>query len=268
GTGVWSAAAGVSVLKSLDPLVVFGSVNYFMNRAQGFDDIDESLGDQPGRVDLGDSLQYGAGVAFALNERSSLSASFTQRFVQHTRLRPTGLDWQKVIGSHANVAMMNFGATFSLAPNVSLLASVGIGMTADPPARVAGWRLPFRFGARGGRPRSERPWRCPRSDAGFVVADATALLLCAVLDADLSQFDRLPDEMRPVASAKFAAVIVEMPLDCSGRQRQVLGDFSCRVSLHDQFENLDLPVREDARRLTFRVVASVSRGAPARFMAL
>src|SRR5690606_2815203 len=85
GTGVWSAAAGVSVLKSLDPLVVFGSVNYFMNFAQGFDDIDESLGDQPGRVDLGDSLQYGAGVAFALNERSSLSASFTQRFVQHTR---------------------------------------------------------------------------------------------------------------------------------------------------------------------------------------
>src|SRR5690606_22774572 len=97
---------------------------------------------------------------------------------------------------------------------------------------------------------------------------ANALLLCAILDADLSQFDRLPDEMRPVASAKFAADVVQMPLDCSGRQRQALGDFSCGVSLHDQFENLDLSVGEDARRLTFRVVASVSRGAPARFMAL
>lgn len=145
GTGVWSSAAGLSVLKSLDPLVVFGSVNYFMNFANGFADIDETPGDQPGRVDLGDSIQYGAGVAFALNERSSLSASFTQRFVQDTRLRPDEQGWQKVIGSHANVAMMNFGATFALAKNVSLLGSVGIGMTADAPDMIVSLRLPIRY---------------------------------------------------------------------------------------------------------------------------
>lgn len=145
GTGVWSASAGISVLKSLDPLVVFGSANYFMNFDKGFSDIDEATGDQPGRVDLGDSIQYGAGVAFALNERSSLSASFTQRFVRNTRLRPDGQGWQKVIGSHANVAMMNFGATFALARNVSLLGNVSIGMTADAPDMVVSLRLPFRF---------------------------------------------------------------------------------------------------------------------------
>lgn len=72
GTGVWSASGGISVLKSLDPIVVFGSVTYFWNFEKHFDDIDEIAGAQPGSVNIGNAIQYGAGVAFALNERSSL----------------------------------------------------------------------------------------------------------------------------------------------------------------------------------------------------
>ena len=145
GTGVWSGSAGVSVLKSLDPLVVFGSVTYFHNFRHDFGDIDEAPGDQPGGADLGDAVQYGAGVAFALNERSSLSASFTQRFVAATHLRPNGGDWQKVIGSNANVALLNFGATFAITDKVALLGSVSVGMTADAPDMVVSLMLPIRF---------------------------------------------------------------------------------------------------------------------------
>lgn len=145
GTGVWSNSAGLSVLKTLDPMVVFGSVTYFRNWRGSFDDIEETTGDQPGSVKLGDAIQYGAGIAFALNERSSLSTSFTQRFVHRTKLRPLGGDWQSVVGSQANVALLNFGATFSLAEGVSLLTNVSVGMTADAPDMVIGVRLPFRF---------------------------------------------------------------------------------------------------------------------------
>lgn len=145
GTGVWSASGGISVLKSLDPIVVFGSVTYFWNFQNHFDDIDEMVGAQPGEVNIGNAIQYGAGVAFALNERSSLSTSFTQRFVSSTRLKPDGGDWQKVVGSGANVALLNFGATFSLSDRVSLLANVSIGMTADAPDMIVGLRLPIRF---------------------------------------------------------------------------------------------------------------------------
>jgi hypothetical protein len=145
GTGVWAGSAGFSFLKSLDPMVVFGSVTYFHNLEKNFGDIDEAPGDQPGRVDIGDAFQYGAGVAFALNERSSLSASFTQRFVRSTWLRPAGKDWQKVIGSNANVALLNFGATFGLTDHVSLLGNVSIGMTADAPNMVVSLMLPIRF---------------------------------------------------------------------------------------------------------------------------
>ena len=99
----------------------------------------------PGGADLGDAVQYGAGVAFALNERSSLSASFTQRFVAATHLRPNGGDWQKVIGSNANVALLNFGATFAITDKVALLGSVSVGMTADAPDMVVSLMLPIRF---------------------------------------------------------------------------------------------------------------------------
>lgn len=145
GTGAWSASGGISVLKSLDPLVVFGSVTYFWNFTGNFDDIDETPGNQPGSVNIGNAIQYGAGVAFALNERSSLSTSFTQRLVNSTKLKSSTGSWQKVIGSQANVALLNFGATFSLSERVSLLANVSIGMTADAPDMIVGLRLPVRF---------------------------------------------------------------------------------------------------------------------------
>lgn len=50
-----------------------------------------------------------------------------------------------MIGSQANVALLNFGATFSLSERVSLLANVSIGMTADAPDMIVGLRLPVRF---------------------------------------------------------------------------------------------------------------------------
>src|SRR3546814_7044155 len=71
-------------------MVVFGSLTYFYNFSQHFRDIDEALGNQPGSTKIGDAIQYGAGVAFALNERSSLSLSFTQRFGERTTIRRDG----------------------------------------------------------------------------------------------------------------------------------------------------------------------------------
>lgn len=145
GTGVWGASVGVSVLKTIDPMVVFGSLSYFHNFPRSFGDIDEAEGDQPGRVWIGDAFQYGAGVAYALNERSSLSMSFTQRFVERTRIRREGQPFQRVVGSQANVGIVNLGASFALNDRLSLLTTVGIGMTSDAPDMVVSVRLPFRF---------------------------------------------------------------------------------------------------------------------------
>lgn len=146
GTGVWSASAGISLLKTLDPMVVFGSFTYFHNFAKHFDDLDEAVGDQPGRAKIGDAFQYGAGVAYALNERSSLSLSFTQRIVERTRLKRDGNDsYSRIVGSQGNVAILNLGATFSLTQKLALLTTLGLGMTTDAPDMILSVRLPFRF---------------------------------------------------------------------------------------------------------------------------
>lgn len=145
GTGVYGASLGVAVLKTLDPMVVFGNLNYFRNFSRDFDDIDENAGDIPGRVDIGDAWQFGAGLAFALNDKSSISMSYSQRLVERTRLTPDGQDTRVVAGSQANVGIANFGATFSLSPRLALVANVGIGLTDDSPDMSVAIRLPFRF---------------------------------------------------------------------------------------------------------------------------
>lgn len=145
GTGVYGASLGVAVLKTLDPMVVFGNLTYFRNFSRDFDDIDENAGDIPGRVDIGDAWQFGAGLAFALNDKSSISMSYSQRLVERTRLTPDGQDTRVVAGSQANVGIANFGATFSLSPRLALVANVGIGLTDDSPDMSVAIRLPFRF---------------------------------------------------------------------------------------------------------------------------
>lgn len=145
GTGVYGASVGVSVLKTLDPMVVFGSATYFHNFGRNFDDIDEIPGDQPGRVKIGNAYQFGAGLAFALNDKSSISMSYTQRIVERTSLTPADRDQRIVVGSQANVALMNLGATFSLGERLALVANVGLGLTDDSPDMAVSVRIPFRF---------------------------------------------------------------------------------------------------------------------------
>ena len=93
----------------------------------------------------GDAFQYGAGVAFAVNERSSLSFSFTQRFVEATDIRGLSGTFQSIIGSHANVATLNIGSTFAFSQRASVVVNVGAGLTRDTPDFSLVTRIPFSF---------------------------------------------------------------------------------------------------------------------------
>lgn len=145
GSGVWGASAGISVLKTIDPLVVFGSASYFHNFKRKFKDIDEAEGDQPGQVKLGNAFQWGAGVAFALNESSSLSMSFTQRLINRSAVKREGASKQIIVGSQGNVGLVNLGATFAINDKISVVSTVGLGLTDDAPDMSVGVRVPLRF---------------------------------------------------------------------------------------------------------------------------
>ncbi len=49
-----------------------------------------------GKVDLGNWFQIGAGVAFALNEKMSMSFSFSDLVSQKSKIKPDGDSWQTI----------------------------------------------------------------------------------------------------------------------------------------------------------------------------
>ncbi len=145
GNGVWGASAGLSFVKTLDPAILFASIGYTHTFARHFDDLDTNPATRnPGRVDLGNAFNYGVGVAFALNERTSLSMALTHRFNGATRVRADNLGyWQGVIGSDGNAAALNLGMTYAISPKFTLVASLGVGLTPDAPDVTMGFKVPF-----------------------------------------------------------------------------------------------------------------------------
>ena len=145
GSGLWSISNSLSFVKTTDPAILFANIGYTYNLEGSFSDISSSAGDQPGDVRLGDSIFYGLGMAFALNERMSMSMSLSQRISQKSQTRNAGDSWQKIIGSDGNAATFNAGLTYALSENLSMSTSLGIGLTPDAPDFTVGVKFPYRF---------------------------------------------------------------------------------------------------------------------------
>ncbi|WP_328796934.1 hypothetical protein [Luteimonas deserti] len=134
GNGLWQATVGLSAVKTTDPAILFGNVGYVHSFARNFGDLDNNpLTVNPGRVALGDAFYFGAGLAFAFNERTSLSIAFSDRLSARARTRYEGGDWVKLIGSDANAATMSLGVTHAMTPSATFVGVLGIGLTPDAP---------------------------------------------------------------------------------------------------------------------------------------
>lgn len=146
GNGVWQANLGLSAVKTMDPAIVFANVGYIYSRPRDFADIntDPETRD-PGSVRLGNTFYYGAGVAFAFNERTSLSLSFSDKLSAKASLRYKGAPWAKVIGSDANAATFNMGVTHALNEHTTLVSLFGFGLTPDAPDFSLSFKIPYMF---------------------------------------------------------------------------------------------------------------------------
>ncbi|MBB1319092.1 transporter [Shewanella sp. SR43-4] len=145
GSGVWGASTGFSLAKTFDPAIVFFNLNYGVSFTEAFDDLSGSPGLSPGEIDLGNYLDYSVGLAFAVSERMSLSMSFNQRFYSKTKQRPEGGEWEKIPRTDTNTASLGIGATLALSPNLSMVTSIGSGLTEDSPDYQISLRFPYRF---------------------------------------------------------------------------------------------------------------------------
>ncbi len=145
GSGVWSVSTGFSLAKTFDPAIVFFNLNYGASFKEHFDDLSGAVGESPGEIDLGNYLDYSLGLAFAVSERMSLAMSFNQRFYSKTKQRPEGGQWEGIPRTDTNTANLGIGATLALSPNLSMVTSIGAGLTEDSPDYQISLRFPYRF---------------------------------------------------------------------------------------------------------------------------
>jgi hypothetical protein len=146
GNGVWQATFGSSFVKTMDPAIVFGNVGYVHSFTRSFNDINtDPQIVTPGSVSLADIYYYGAGLAFAFNDRTSLSLSFSDRINGKDSLRATGGPWTKIIGSQANAATLNVGFTYALDAHTTIVTLLGMGMTPDAPDFTLTFKIPYMF---------------------------------------------------------------------------------------------------------------------------
>lgn len=146
GSGVWGLSTGLSFIKTVDPVILFWNFELGYNFEEHFDDISSLAGEtKPGDIKLGNSFQYGFGTAFAFNEKTSLSISFTHRLVEKSKTRETGSDWTTVVGSDANIATMNLGLTYARSNKSSVVVNIGTGLTPDAPDFQVGIKFPYSF---------------------------------------------------------------------------------------------------------------------------
>lgn len=146
GNGVWQANIGLSAIKTMDPAIVFANLGYIHSFPRRFGDIDtDPQTRNSGEVKLGESYYVGAGVAFAFNERTSMSMSFSDKLSAKASLRYTGMPWTKVIGSDANAATFNLGVTYAMSQHTTLVTMLGIGLTPDAPDFSLTFKIPYMF---------------------------------------------------------------------------------------------------------------------------
>jgi len=145
GSGVWAISTGFSLAKTFDPAIVFFNLNYGTSFKEDFEDLSGAPGLSPGEIDLGNYVDYSVGLAFAVSERMSLGMSFNQRFYSKTKQRPLGGEWEKIPRTDTNTANLGIGATLALSPNLSMVTSIGSGLTEDSPDYQISLRFPYRF---------------------------------------------------------------------------------------------------------------------------
>ncbi len=146
GNGLWQANIGLSAIKTMDPAIMFANLGYIYSASRSFGDIDtdpETL--TPGKVKLGNAYYYGAGVAFAFNEQTSMSFSFSDKLSAKASLRYQDAPWTKVIGSDANAATFSLGMTRAISDRTTFVTLLSIGLTPDAPDFNITFRVPHMY---------------------------------------------------------------------------------------------------------------------------
>ncbi len=147
GSGVLGYEVGFNLVKTSDPAIFFGGINYYAQTSAHFDDLQFSLSGvkTPGFAMPGDALQFQIGTAFALNEKTSLSFGFIETATNSARVQPDRGVATTIVGSATNAAVLDISAGFASNAHQTLITDLQLGLTQDAPNFQLGFRFPTRF---------------------------------------------------------------------------------------------------------------------------
>jgi len=131
GLGTNQVTGRITVLKTVDPLVLYSSVSYSANLPYK-----ETFG----QVHVGDAIDWQMGALLAVSPETSLSFGFTQEFKSVTRV-----DGARIPGSDGVAAVAQIGLDQVINERTLVDISLGIGVTKDAPDYQVMVSIPVRF---------------------------------------------------------------------------------------------------------------------------
>jgi opacity protein-like surface antigen len=140
GSGFYSIEPSLTFIYPSDPVVLFANIGYLFNLER---DVDKTIGGQEiGEVDPGDSIRFGFGFSFAVNESMSFSLGYSQDLIQKTETEVNGVTTK---AEKLTVGSISIGVAHRLTDWMSIDVGTSFGVTSDAPDVSLGVRLPIRL---------------------------------------------------------------------------------------------------------------------------
>ncbi|MGH8479631.1 MAG: transporter [Gammaproteobacteria bacterium] len=136
GTGNWNVGTTVTLVKTIDPVVFFGSLGYTA-----------TLEDDG--VNPGDEIPYSAGVGFSLNDRVSFSMTLSGLAVRRSSgSEALPEDPEDLSSGSADNNLLQIATTVQLMPGLFIEPFVAFGLTEESPDFIVGMSVPYQIPGR------------------------------------------------------------------------------------------------------------------------
>ena len=142
GSGYYSLSTGLSINKTIDPIVAFGNASVTYNH-----EVTKLNQRYQGRVleklEPGNSAGISMGVGYAMSYKVSIFVSYQYSYMFRTKYYWKG-QAPDSFGSSVS-SMLNIGTRWNLSPTQSINIQLGIGLTNASPDFIMSFRIPFEF---------------------------------------------------------------------------------------------------------------------------
>jgi hypothetical protein len=142
GSGFYSLKGSVTLVKTSDPVVMYGTLAYAYNFSRKDVNIPATSGSESttANVNPGDTIYFNVGATYALNYKTSINVGYQQAYTRSTQRNGT-----TIVNSSLNSAVLQVGFNWAYNKNTMLTFNVGGGLTTDSPDMILNLILSYNF---------------------------------------------------------------------------------------------------------------------------